>query len=75
MLPLASVNHLLEPIKDGASMRQFALKVKAAGLCLTDGKVYGTRLPRKLKQEPDLRVNKKAAKEYPLVKKCLVQCR
>lgn len=75
-LPLATVNNLLEPIKDGASMRQFAHRVKAAGLCLTDGKFYGTQLPHKLKQAPALRVNKKAAKEYPLVKKCLVHlCR
>ena len=72
--PLQAVNNMLEPLKDGCSMRQFASQMKALGLCLTNGEMYGRELPRKLKDKT-LRVSKANAKEFPLVKKCLVLCR
>ena len=72
-ISLQALNDTLEPFKDGESMRQFGLLMKAAGLCLANGKTYGTQLPQKLRNK-SLRVNKVRAKEYPLVKKCLVEC-
>ena len=55
-------------------MRQFASQMKALGLCLANGEMYGRELPRKLKDKT-LRISKANAKEFPLVKKCLVLCR
>jgi hypothetical protein len=72
--PLQAVNDMLEPLKDGCSMRQFASQMKALGLCLANGEMYGRELPRKLKDKT-LRISKANAKEFPLVKKCLVLCR
>ena len=74
-IPLRAVNDMLEPLKDGDSMRHFASRMKEAGLCLANGALYGEQLPRKLKSSPVLRVSKATAKEYPLVKKCPVLMR
>lgn len=75
---LAALEDSLQPLKDGESMRQFALKVKEIGLCLKDGQTYGSTLPQMLKQRVcgryPLRVSKADAKQYPLVKKCLIVC-
>lgn len=72
-VPLAAIENVLAPLKDDTSMRQFGLLMKATGLCLKNGKVYGSQLPQQLKHKA-LRVNKAEAKQYPLVKKCLVMC-
>jgi hypothetical protein len=72
--PLQVVNNLLKPLKDACTMRQFASQMKGLGLCLANGEMYGSELPRKLKDK-SLRVNKADAKKFPLVKKCLVLCR
>lgn len=75
---MAAIESVLEPLKEGDSMRKFALKMKEAGVCLKDGKVYGSALPKKLNQRINnrypLRVNKNDAKQFPLVKRCLVMC-
>ena len=72
-VPLAAIENLLAPLKDDTSMRQFGSLMKTTGLCLKNGKVYGNQLPQQLKHKA-LRVNKAEAKQYPLVKKCLVMC-
>ena len=74
-IPLQAVNDMLKPLKDGDSMRHFASQMKEAGLCLANGALYGEQLPRQLKSSASLRVNKATAKQYPLVKKCLVLTR
>tara|TARA_A100001015_G_scaffold149755_1_gene166095 strand:+ start:864 stop:1163 length:300 start_codon:yes stop_codon:yes gene_type:complete len=57
------------------SKRQFALSIKAKGLCLKDAQLYGKNLPRQLTLHKELRVSKNEAKRYPLVKECLVLMR
>ena len=74
MITLPVLEHLLMPLKDGESNRQFARKMNEMGICMKNGKIYGNKLAQKLKHDPTLRVNKAEAKEFPLVKKCLVRC-
>ena len=77
---MAAIQNVLEPLKGGESMRQFALKVKEAGVCLKDGNMYGgsrqlrAKLNQRIHNRYPLRVSKADAKQYPLVKKCLVMC-
>ena len=73
---LPAIERELEVIRGTfPSKRQFALSIKTHGLCLKDAQLYGKDLPRQLKREGHLRVNKKEAKRYPLVKECLVLMR
>lgn len=73
---LKVLNDTLEPFKDeeSISMRKFGTLMKEIGLCLANGNTYGTKLSQVLKKHQSLRVSKADAKEYPLVKKCLVVC-
>ena len=54
------------------SKTKLKTEVQERGICLRNGKEYGAKLPFALKKNRALVVPKKAAKEYPLAKKCLV---
>ena len=55
------------------SMAQLKAEVHERGICLRNGKEYGKALRFVLAKHPVLIVGKRAAKHYPLAKKCLVQ--
>ena len=57
----------------GNSNNKFKAMLKFKGICHRNGKVYGYDLPNVLRDSTDLIVSKKAAKQFPTVKWCLVQ--
>ncbi len=59
-------------VSNNWSKTKLKAEVQERGICLRNGKEYGARLPFALKKNRALVVPKKAAKEYPLAKKCLV---
>ena len=70
---LSEIERALTPLRENeSSMTKFAQKVKSMGLCLTNGQIYGENLKQRLRNDAGLRVNKAKAKQFPLVKKCLV---
>ena len=75
---LAAINAELEQRRDQlGSMTKLAEDVRRRGICLRNGKEYGSAhaLSKRLNFEPSLRVPKKEAKRYPYAKKCLVRVR
>ena len=46
--------------------------IKGKGICLSDCQPYGTGLKQVLRSDPNKRVRKQDAKDFPYVKKCLV---
>ena len=78
MSVLAAINAELEQRRDQlGSMTKLAEDVRRRGICLRNGKEYGSAhaLSKRLKLKPSLRVPKKEAKCYPYAKKCLVLVR
>ena len=67
------LNDELQKLRDNfPSKTKFVQEVKSKGICLKNGQAYGKKLPAVLKAEAALRVSKKDAKKYPLVKSMLV---
>ena len=72
---LEAINAELEQRRNQlGSMKKLAEDVRRRGICLGNGKEYGSAyaLSKRLKFQPSLRVPKKEAKRYPYAKKCLV---
>ena len=60
-------------INNDWSKNKLKAEVQERGICLRNGKEYGTGLPRMLKKNPNLIVAKGKAKQSPLTKMCLVE--
>ena len=59
-------------IENDWSMTQLGKEVKDRGICLFDGKEYGNKLRRSLKNDHDLVVDKHEVKPFAHAKKCLI---
>ena len=72
---MAEIEGMLEKLKvdNDWTAAQLKTEVHERGICLRNGKEYGKGLRFVLAKHPVLIVPKKAAKAYPLAKKCLVQ--
>ena len=60
-------------VSNNWSKTKLKAEVQERGICLRNGKEYGTGLPRVLKKNPNLIVAKGKAKQSPLTKMCLVE--
>ena len=60
-------------VSNNWSKTKLKAEVRERGICLRNGKEYGTGLPRVLKKSPNLIVAKGKAKQSPLTKMCLVE--
>ena len=60
-------------VSNNWSKTKLKAEVRERGICLRNGKEYGTGLPRVLKKNPNLIVAKGKAKQSPLTKMCLVE--
>lgn len=74
-VPLVAIEAALEPIRDDAdSMTRFSKLMRAAGMSLSTGQVYGTSLRTELqKNDGEKKVPLKKVKEFCLVRKCLIK--
>ena len=74
---LAAVEAMLAglQLEHAWSTKQLKSEVRERGICLRNGKAYGTALPVVLKKHPNLLVGKREAKEFKLARACLVGCR
>ena len=73
-VPLEVMEACLEPLRDDAgSMTKFAKLVRAAGMSLSTGRLYGRSLRRELQaNDGEQKVPLQKVKRFRLLKKCLV---